>query len=202
MIQRNIRRWMAMRNWQWWKLYTRVKPLLTQAKAEDEMRKMAEDYESTKKELDKLQGKMKELEEQNVVLLQQKNDMFAQMQAGDSTVADLEEKIELLINQKGDQDEEIKDLESRLQDLEGGSEEMLKKLDSKQEENEELKKNVENLELNLQKVSDYTVCCYYYHLSGISSWSPPTLRANLSVSTLFLHLSFRHPPSIRHCPHP
>ncbi|ESN99871.1 hypothetical protein HELRODRAFT_129847, partial [Helobdella robusta] len=34
-IQRNIRRWMSMRNWQWWKLYTRVKPLLTQARAED-----------------------------------------------------------------------------------------------------------------------------------------------------------------------
>jgi len=151
-IQRNIRRWLSMRNWQWWKLYTRVKPLLTQAKAEDEMRKMAEDYETTKKELEKIQGKMKELEEQNVVLLQQKNDMFAQLQAGDTTVADLEEKIELLINQKGDQDEEIKELESRLQDLEGGSEEMLSKLNKKEEENDELKKNVENLEMNLQKV--------------------------------------------------
>ena len=141
-----------MRNWQWWKLYTRVKPLLTQAKAEDEVRKMAEDYETTKKELEKLQGKMKELEEQNVVLLQQKNDMFAQMQAGDTTISDMEEKIQLLINQKGDQDEEIKELESKLSDLEGGSEEMLSKLNKKEEENDDLKKNVENLELNLQKV--------------------------------------------------
>jgi len=80
-IQRNIRRWLAMRNWQWWKLYTRVKPLLTQAKAEDEMRKMAEDYEATKAELAKISKQKKELEEQNVVLLQQKNDMFMQMQA-------------------------------------------------------------------------------------------------------------------------
>ena len=70
-----------MRNWQWWKLYTRVKPLLTQAKAEDEMRKMAEDYEATKAELAKISKQKKELEEQNVVLLQQKNDMFMQMQA-------------------------------------------------------------------------------------------------------------------------
>ena len=30
-----------MRNWQWWKLYTRVKPLLTQARAEDEMKKIS-----------------------------------------------------------------------------------------------------------------------------------------------------------------
>ena len=151
-IQRNIRRWMAMRNWQWWKLYTRVKPLLTQAKAEDEMKKMAEDYEATKAELEKTAKKLKELEEQNVVLLQQKNDMFAQMQAGDTTVADLEEKMALLITQKGEQDEEIKELEGRLQDLEGGSEELMGKLNKKEDENSELKKNVENLEQNLQKV--------------------------------------------------
>jgi len=151
-IQRNIRRWMAMRNWQWWKLYTRVKPLLSQARQEDELKKMVEEFESTKKELEKTAKKMKELEEQNVVLLQQKNDMFAQMQAGDSTVSDLEEKISLLINQKGDQDEEIKELESRLSDMEGGSEEMLSKLNKRDEEIEELKKNVENLDLNLQKV--------------------------------------------------
>jgi len=158
-IQRNIRRWMAMRNWQWWKLYTRVKPLLTQARAEDEMKKMAEEYETTKKELEKMAAKMKELEEQNVTLLQQKNDMFAQLQAGDTTVADMEEKIALLINQKGDQDEEIKELESRLQDLEGGSEELMSKLHKKEEESEELKKNVENLELNLQKVW-WSRCCH------------------------------------------
>jgi len=151
-IQRNIRRWMAMRNWQWWKLYTRVKPLLTQARAEDEMKKMVEEFETTKKELEKMMKKMKELEEQNVTLLQQKNDMFAQMQGSDSTVSDLQEKMALLIEQKGEQDEEIKELESRLSDTESGSDELTGKLNKKEEENEELKKNVENLELNLQKV--------------------------------------------------
>ena len=61
MIQRNIRRWMQMRNWQWWKLYTRVKPLLNQARAEDEQKKMAEEFEATKAELAKFQKKAKEL---------------------------------------------------------------------------------------------------------------------------------------------
>jgi chromosome segregation ATPase len=153
---------MAMKNWQWWKLYTRVKPLLTQARAEDEMKKMQEDYETTKKELEKLQKRMKEVEEQNVTLTQQKNDMFAQMQAGDTTTAELEEKIALLVNQKGEQEEEIKDLESRIADLEGGSDALTSKLDKKDEEINGLKKNVENLELNLQKVilQELTYCFF------------------------------------------
>jgi chromosome segregation ATPase len=153
-IQRNIRRWMAMRNWQWWKLYTRVKPLLTMAKADDELKKQAEEYEETKKELEKVMKRMKELEEQNELILREKNDLFDQMQAGDSTVGDLEEKCALLINQKGEQDEELKDLEERLKDLEGGSEAMTAKLDKKNDEISNFKKNVESLELNLQKVKN------------------------------------------------
>ena len=27
-IQRNIRKWLGLKNWMWWKLYTRIKPLL------------------------------------------------------------------------------------------------------------------------------------------------------------------------------
>ncbi len=33
-IQRNVRGWLTLRNWQWWRLYTRVKPLLSAAKQE------------------------------------------------------------------------------------------------------------------------------------------------------------------------
>ena len=47
-MQRNIRKWMVLRNWQWWKLYTKVKPLLNAARAEDEMKKIEEDFEKTK----------------------------------------------------------------------------------------------------------------------------------------------------------
>ncbi len=37
-IQTNIRAWMSLKNWQWMKLYYRVKPLLQAGKVEDEMK--------------------------------------------------------------------------------------------------------------------------------------------------------------------
>jgi len=150
-IQRNIRRWMSMRNWQWWKLYTRVKPLLTQAKQEDELRKQAEEFEKTKEELAKIQKQKKELEEQNVVLLQQKNDLFIQLQAGGDTVSDLEEKLQLLINQKGELGDSVKELEERLADLESGNEDLIEKQRKLEDSNHDMKKNIETLELTLQK---------------------------------------------------
>jgi myosin heavy chain 6/7 len=150
-IQRNIRRWMQMRNWQWWKLYTRVKPLLNQAKAEDEMKKQAEEFEATKEELAKTLKQKKELEEQNVMLQRAKDDMAAQLAAGDSTTADLEEKLELLVNQKGDLADAVKEMEEKLADLEGGNEAMLEKQHKLEDQIQDMKKSNEQLDLNLQK---------------------------------------------------
>merc|ERR1711931_209544 len=37
-IQRNIRKFVQFRDWHWWKLYIKVKPLLNVVKAEDQLR--------------------------------------------------------------------------------------------------------------------------------------------------------------------
>ena len=58
-----------------------MKPLLSAARAEDEMRQKLEELEKTQAELKRLEGLTKELEEQNVVVLQQKNDLFLSLQA-------------------------------------------------------------------------------------------------------------------------
>ena len=61
-IQRNIRKWLGLKNWMWWKLYTRIKPLLSMARAEDEMKKKEEEFEKCKVELEKVNAIKKELE--------------------------------------------------------------------------------------------------------------------------------------------
>ncbi len=62
MIQRNIRRWLLLRNWQWWKLYTRVKPLLSIARQEDEMKAKEKELETTKASLSKVQVLLQNVE--------------------------------------------------------------------------------------------------------------------------------------------
>ena len=51
-----------MRNWQWWKLYTRVKPLLSMARAEDEMKRREEEHSKTVEELARMTRLKQELE--------------------------------------------------------------------------------------------------------------------------------------------
>ena len=38
-MQRNIRKWLGLKNWSWWRLYTKIKPMLSAVRAEEEMKK-------------------------------------------------------------------------------------------------------------------------------------------------------------------
>ncbi|KAL3877462.1 hypothetical protein ACJMK2_035164 [Sinanodonta woodiana] len=150
-IQRNIRKWLILRNWQWWKLYTKVKPLLNIARAEDEMKKKEEELIKTKEELAKVEKIKKELEEQNVTLLQQKNDLYLQLQAEADTMGEQEEKIERLIKQKAEFEQQIKEMEERLLDEEDASAELESLKKKMEQENSDLKRDIEDLETSLAK---------------------------------------------------
>jgi len=150
-IQRNIRKWLGLKNWLWWRLYVKVKPLLNVARAEDDMKKKEEELEKTKTELDKTEKLRKELEEQNVGLLQAKNDLFIQLQAEQDNLIDAEEKIEKLISQKVEYESQIKEMEERLLDEEDAAADLEEKKKKMEGENKALKEDIEDLEAGLAK---------------------------------------------------
>ncbi|VDP97429.1 unnamed protein product, partial [Trichobilharzia regenti] len=126
LMQRNIRKYLVLRNWPWWRLYTKVKPMLNIARQEEEMKKAAEELAKLKEEFEKLEKLKKELEEQN-------------------------EKISKLVLQRGDMEQRIKELEERLADEEDQAANLTEVKKKMSAEIEELKKDVEDLESSLQK---------------------------------------------------
>merc|ERR1719228_2835096 len=117
-IQRNIRKWLGLKNWLWWRLYVKVKPLLNASRAEDEMKLKEEEMAKTKENLEKTEKQLKEYEEQNVVLQQANSDMKIQLEAEIDKQNEAEEKIEGLIMQKIEYETKIKEYEDRLLDEE------------------------------------------------------------------------------------
>ena len=73
MLQKNIRKYLFLRNWKWWRLYTKVKPLLNVARSEDELNQLRE-------KLAKEEQARKEMDEQQTELLTEKNELFIQLQ--------------------------------------------------------------------------------------------------------------------------
>lgn len=86
MLQKNIRKYLFLRNWKWWKLYTKVKPLLNVARSEDELRQKEEELNKLREKLQKEEASKKEMDEQQTELLTQKNELFIQLQRVCSTI--------------------------------------------------------------------------------------------------------------------
>ncbi|RNA02934.1 myosin heavy chain, partial [Brachionus plicatilis] len=80
-LQRNIKAYLSLRNWPWWKLYTKVKPLLSNARQEDELKAKEEEFNKIKESLEKEEKLRKELEETNLKLLKDKNELYTQLQS-------------------------------------------------------------------------------------------------------------------------
>lgn len=74
-LQRNIRQHFVLRNWPWWSLYTKVKPLLSIARGEEElkekeeqMKKAMEDAAQLVEDNAKMAEKMTKLEEERAAI--------------------------------------------------------------------------------------------------------------------------------------
>ena len=61
-IQRNLRKWLQTKDWEWAKLFTKIRPQLKSVNMEEEMRRKQEAYEKTKAELDDATKTFKALE--------------------------------------------------------------------------------------------------------------------------------------------
>ncbi|XP_069050593.1 myosin heavy chain, fast skeletal muscle-like [Lepisosteus oculatus] len=151
-IQYNIRSFMNVKHWPWMKLYFKIKPLLKSAEAEKEMANIKEEFIKCKEDLTKAEAKRKELEEKMVSLLQEKNDLFLQVQSEMESLSDAEERCEGLIKNKIQLEAKVKEITERLEDEEESNAELTAKKRKLEDECSELKKDIDDLELTLAKV--------------------------------------------------
>ena len=80
-VQRNLRKYLQLRTWAWYRLWQKVKPLLNVTRVEDEMRELEERANKALDELEKESALRKSLESQNVSLLQEKNDLMLALES-------------------------------------------------------------------------------------------------------------------------
>ncbi|KAJ8254004.1 hypothetical protein COCON_G00206160 [Conger conger] len=151
-IQYNIRSFMNVKNWPWMKLFFKIKPLLRSAEAEKEMQTMKEEFIKLKEEFAKSEARRKELEEKMVVLVQEKNDLFLQIQAERENLSDAEERCEGLIKSKIHLEAKMKECSERLEDEEEMNAEIIARKRKLEDECSELKKDIDDLELTIVKV--------------------------------------------------
>ncbi|XP_078286551.1 myosin-9 isoform X1 [Rhinoraja longicauda] len=151
-IQRNCAAYLKLRNWQWWRLFTKVKPLLQVSRQEEEMVAKEDELHKTKERQLQTEQRLTELEEQQTQLVVEKSALQEQLQAETELCAEAEEMRSRLSAKKQELEEILHDLEARVEEEEERCQHLLADKKKMHQNIQELEEQLEEEEAARQKL--------------------------------------------------
>uniref|UniRef100_A0A6Q2ZMK6 Myosin-9 n=1 Tax=Esox lucius TaxID=8010 RepID=A0A6Q2ZMK6_ESOLU len=143
-IQRNCAAYLKLRNWQWWRLFTKVKPLLQVTRQEEEMLAREDELAKTKERQQQTEIQLKEFEAKQQQLVSEKQALQEQLQAETELCAEAEEMRSRLAIRKQELEEILHDLEARVEEEE-------ERVTQLQTEKKKMQQNITDLEQQLDE---------------------------------------------------
>merc|ERR1719232_2132813 len=143
-LQRNCAAYLKLRNWQWWRLYTKVKPLLQVTKNDEKVMQKEVELKEITERLQQHETEVQNLNKQYEQALEEKNILAEQLQAETELCAEAEEMRARLAARKQEMEEIIHDMEARIEEEE---EKVLKSA----EDRKKLQQHIQDLEEQLEE---------------------------------------------------
>uniref|UniRef100_A0A1Q3G4M4 Putative myosin class i heavy chain n=1 Tax=Culex tarsalis TaxID=7177 RepID=A0A1Q3G4M4_CULTA len=151
-VQRNLRKYMKLRTWAWWKLWQKVKPLLNVSRVEDQIAKLEETAKKAQDDLEKETKLRQELEALNSKLLAEKTALLDSLSGEKGALQEFQEKTAKLQAQKADVENQLRDTQERLTQEEDARNQLFQQKKKLEQEISGQKKDAEDLELQIQKI--------------------------------------------------
>ncbi|CAG02247.1 unnamed protein product, partial [Tetraodon nigroviridis] len=117
-IQRNCACYLKLKNWQWWRLFTKVKPLLQVTRQEEEMTQKEEELKAAKDLAVKAEAELKDISQKHSQLLEERTQLEMKLQAETDLYAEAEEMRVRLEAKKQELEEVLHEMETRLEEEE------------------------------------------------------------------------------------
>ncbi|XP_070227459.1 myosin-9 [Bos mutus] len=143
-LQRNCAAYLKLRNWQWWRLFTKVKPLLQVSRQEEEMMAKEEELVKVREKQLAAENRLSEMETLQSQLLAEKLQLQEQLQAETELCAEAEELRARLTAKKQELEEICHDLEARVEEEEERCQHL-------QAEKKKMQQNIQELEEQLEE---------------------------------------------------
>jgi myosin heavy subunit len=99
-LQRNIRKFFAIRNWPWWKLYLLVQPMLSVARAEEEMEEKEAALKAAMENAEANAKKLGDIEDQLTTLVTEKERLFKELKEENERLIETEEALSAETNER------------------------------------------------------------------------------------------------------
>ncbi|XP_074873866.1 myosin-10-like isoform X6 [Carettochelys insculpta] len=151
-MQRNCAAYLKLRHWQWWRLFTKVKPLLQVTRQDEvmqakvlELQKVQDQHMRSQSELQELESKYQQLAEEKAILAEQ-------LQAETELFAEAEELRARLAGRKQELEEILHELEGRVEEEEERCQQLHNDKKKMQQHVQDLEEQLEEEEAARQKL--------------------------------------------------
>jgi myosin heavy subunit len=151
-IQRNFRKYVQLRNWGWFIIIQKTKPLIGQVNIEEELRLLEEKAKEAYGAYEEALNVTKELEEANVRIDEEKKALTKQLESEQGNLSVYQERQAKAAAMKADLENQLAQIQNKLAQEEKNRQDLT--ADKKRMEGEigVIKKDIEDLELALQKL--------------------------------------------------
>uniref|UniRef100_A0A6Q2YVP7 Myosin, heavy chain 11b, smooth muscle n=1 Tax=Esox lucius TaxID=8010 RepID=A0A6Q2YVP7_ESOLU len=146
-IQRNCAVYLVLKNWQWWRLFTKVKPLLQVTRQEEEMGQKEEELKEAKDLAQKSQAELKEISQKHTQLMEERAKLEQKLQAETEMYAEAEEMRVRLEAKKQELEEVLHEMEARLEEEEERATQL-------QQERKDMQQQLQDMEAHLAEEED------------------------------------------------
>ncbi|KAK4317168.1 hypothetical protein Pmani_011731 [Petrolisthes manimaculis] len=150
-VQRNIRKYMVMKNWLWFKMWSAIKPTLHVVSIEDELEALEKKAEKAEKQYEVEIVKRKQMETANASLLDEKNNLVSALDTAKHGMSDFMDKQNKLQSQKAELEAQLNEASDRLRKEEDSRNHLQQSKKKSEAEIGSMKKDLEDLESSLQK---------------------------------------------------
>ncbi|XP_051776097.1 myosin-10 isoform X3 [Erpetoichthys calabaricus] len=151
-VQRNCAAYLKLRHWQWWRLFTKVKPLLQVTRQDEEIHAKEIELQKVRDRHVKVELDFKDLERKHQQLIEEKSILAEQLQAETELFAEAEEMRARLSARKLELEEILTDLESRLEEEEERNNQVTNEKKKMQQHLQDLEEQLEEEEGARQKL--------------------------------------------------
>ncbi|XP_055079787.1 myosin-11-like [Periophthalmus magnuspinnatus] len=146
-IQRNCACYLKLKNWQWWRLFTKVKPLLQVTRQEEEMGQKEEELKAAKDVAAKAEAELKDITQKHNQLLEERAALELRLQAETDLYTEAEE-MRLRLETKH------RELEEVLREMEIRQEEEEERANSLHDHKRELEQQLQHAEAHIAEQED------------------------------------------------
>ncbi|XP_070704562.1 myosin-11-like isoform X4 [Pempheris klunzingeri] len=146
-IQRNCACYLKLKNWQWWRLFTKVKPLLQVTRQEEEMGQKEEELKAAKEVAAKSEAELKDISQKHTQLLEERLQLETKLQAETDLYMEAEEMRVRLEAKKQELEEVLHEMEARLEEEEDRS-------NTLQQERKDMEQQLQLMEAHIVEEED------------------------------------------------